>query len=277
MKRYNINKNFINFFCEEFDSISELIKTTSDRPVKDNIPVELVVSNNPSLRPWYGCTNLTEAQNLLQNGVESDITTEYAKIAPNLKSEKHFFKSDVIGFTPIVPNAIIGVPNSMLNRIKETIKDKIITIVYDAGISACVSKEEVIKRTKNLLKTILSLEKNGYHINLKVISIFVPKNYKNNKRLQCLLVNLKRSDENLNMKKLTFPLSNVAYERVIAFDWNDKSNNEFYENRGCPYYVGVNEGWYKNNMVCDFLGRNVKYLNFALCENEDNIKRIICG
>ena len=30
-------------------------------------------------------------------------------------------------------------------------------------------------------------------------------------------------------------------------------------------------------MVCDFLGRNVKYLNFDLCRSEDDIKRIICG
>jgi hypothetical protein len=121
---------------------------------------------------------------------------------------KHYL--DVVGYTPVVPLYLQGVPTCMLNQ-KKTINNKIVTFIYQLSVPACVDQKDIMKTTTELMKNIIQLEKDGYRVNLYVM------NYNDNDRGYGYLIKLKTDRETLNIKKLCFPLVSSSMLRRIDF------------------------------------------------------------
>ena len=123
-------------------------------------------------------------------------------------------KNDFVGFMPHVPNTLIGVPMTMINKEKAVNKKKLINLVYSFSAHASVKPWDMEKGGINLIGLVNSLEKQGYRVKIDLIASFTT-----DKTLASMLVNVKEYGHKLNLLKLTFPLVQPAMFRRITFKW----------------------------------------------------------
>ena len=153
---------------ESFNSFKELTETTKSRDVNFGN------TRNGRLSSWEGVRSYEEAYNLLTYGWNEQIKRMKQEIK-NLRtgeSEKVTFKNDIVGFAPVVPNAIMGLPNSMINCVRVPKKSKVINIQVSMEFNSNINQDKVFRFGAELINTIMNLEKNGYRVKLEYINVF---------------------------------------------------------------------------------------------------------
>lgn len=128
------------------------------------------------------------------------------------------FSASPIGFAPIVPNAILGLPQSMVASTLDVKDNKIIDMVYDITASCGTSTESMLKAGTKVLEAILSLEAQGYRINL-----YAMQGYYQDKDTDMLLLQVKQSYQRMNLQRMAFPLIHPGFFRGVGFDWYSKT------------------------------------------------------
>lgn len=163
------------------------------------------------------------------------------------KTPKLSFGSGVSGFTPIVSNALMGLPNSMVNT-KTNNTGKVLDIYYANDMCGSYGASDFLNAGEKLLRTLIELEKQGYRFNLyscaffvdsKMLSPFTSPTY----RIDALAVKVKSSDKPLNLNKISFPLSHPGWCRVTCFDWQGLSpvTRDMGEGRGSTLHQKFND------------------------------------
>lgn len=160
-----------------------------------------------------------EALDLLSKGYQPSVEGLGRALRTNKKGiEKRVkFENNVYGFAPVVPLAIKGIPQSMVNQTMKPIKCKVIDVYYEMTVCWSVSTETIIENGKKVLSAIIDLEKQGYRFNLYSVQ-----SYSNGTGADVLCVKVKSSDKPLDLKRISFPLTHPAFFRVIGFDWYGK-------------------------------------------------------
>lgn len=178
---------------------------------------------------WRGVKNYEEAIDLLKNGYIDKVEKMQKEINKSVisQSKRITFHNDIVGYAPIVPLAILGVPNSMINSKMKPIKAKVIEICYDVGCSAYVDSEDIIRVGIAFLKIIANMEMQGYRIKLTAVQ-----GYSNHKVLNLLRINLKSANQPLDLKRISFPTIHTGFFRVIGFDWFSKTPHGKYIGSG---------------------------------------------
>lgn len=138
MKLINDKDNKI--VIRSFDSISELAKYVSQEPKYGDSSIV----NDES---FTGTKNFEEAYELMSKG--SSVNLDY--LIKSFKKElngldtiiknKHIPISNIYGYCPIVPNALLGLPNSMIDFNTVSIKRKCIKIHYITSTPSSTSKK----------------------------------------------------------------------------------------------------------------------------------------
>ena len=82
------------------------------------------------------------------------------------------FFNDVVGYAPIVPLALQGVPAAMQNAYMKPIKAKVLNVYYDMTASCGTKSEDIIEAGQKLLAAIMELEMQGYKFNLYAIQSY---------------------------------------------------------------------------------------------------------
>lgn len=169
---------------------------------------------------WRGCKNYEEALDLLKNGYIDKVEQIKSKIEKSINgtNKRITFKNDIVGYAPVVPLAILGVPNSMINSTMKPIKAKVLDLYYDMTCNCGTSSEKIIKCGIEFLQTIVSLEMQGYRINLKAVQT-----YSDERSCDILKLNIKNANQPLDLKRISFPTIHTAFFRVIGFDWYSKT------------------------------------------------------
>jgi hypothetical protein len=121
----------------------------------------------------------------------------------------------VVGFVPHVPNAILGLPNSMIHIESEVRKTKAISLVYSITGNAYVRADQFVKSGIAVLSTIHALELRGIRVSLKIMFF----NARCNDDRTIGTVTLKDYREHLDLQKLTFPVAHPSMFRRIGFKW----------------------------------------------------------
>lgn len=201
---------------EEFNSINEFLKTINSRP--NNSVMEGENSSQSSDYDFTKTHSYAEAQELLESG--------YGEILPKIKNEmklkikgttsqRRIPYNDIVGYIPNVPNALLGVPQSMIN--KTTIKNKIrtVSIIYSPTGNWKISADEFIKCGIVILNAINALELNGIRVTLKVACKC--SEVKCQQALCC--VKVKDYRDHLDLKKLAFPIAHPSFFRRFGFKW----------------------------------------------------------
>ena len=217
MKREVFKDNCYEGIMETFDSFNELIKVTKSR--KSNFGDSRTEKN----REWRGCDSLEQAQEMMLNGVNDrekikKIKSKIEQFHKQQEGSSYSRYNEVYGYAPIVPNAILGLPKSMVNSKMNPKKQKVVNLIIDTGVPSGVSAESFESQTVEVISKAVSLEKSGYRIRIDLSKSFND-NRINKKSSYILKYCLKRETQPIDIKKMIFPLSNVAVTRYIGFDW----------------------------------------------------------
>lgn len=231
-------------------------------------------------KKFYYTNSYDEAVNLLKNGYKEPLDKIKSELknfcVTNRRENKRSIVNDVFGFVPHVPNAILGIPNSMINYKFEQRNIKVIKIVYDMSIVYDEKPETIVKNSINLLKLLIMLENMGFKTELFLTSI------SNDDRKQLFVapfIKLKEYKTPLNIAKLCFPLVHPSMLRRIIFKWKETTptitNSDFNYGYGIVSYKSIGEQKLKELLIKNNKLKNSDiYINYYDLYSEDKIKKI---
>ena len=210
------NRN-IDVRTEIYNSAAEVAKDGKNRPI---LIKGYDLRRHGITKEWNGVGSYEEALELLETGYQPVVEALSESMKINSGENSRFtFNNDVVGFIPVIPLVLSGVPKCMVNIKMTPMKCKVIDIYYDMTANCTYSPNDFIKAGKIVLSTIMGLEKQGYKFNLYGIQSYVGTEY----TADLLCVKIKSSDRPLDLKRMSFPLTHPAFFRVIGFDWQGKS------------------------------------------------------
>lgn len=225
---------------------------------------------------FYGVNSYREALDYLRNGYKPAVEELKIEIKVNQTGvqRRTRVRNNVTGFAPVVPLALMGVPNAMLDKKITKIKNKVIDIYYDEAYSASTSSEEIITNGKHILSAVIKLEAQGYATNIYCVT-----NHADESARTCdmCVVKAKDSKQPLDLTKLSFILTHTAFFRCIGWDWYSKTPHGTYRGGyGVPIsYI------YKNDRLRQFghdlFGENAVYIagREILEKGADEIKQML--
>jgi hypothetical protein len=103
----------------------------------------------------------------------------------------------------------------MINQKREAQKVKVVSIVYAPDANSGTSADTFIKAGIVVLNIINRLELNGLRVRLMITPM---DSYKNKTFVSCT-INVKDFREQLDLKKLAFPIANPSMLRRFGFKW----------------------------------------------------------
>lgn len=222
-KNIKFNGSYNKMYYEQFGSYEEYLKVVEERNKTNPHRSDGKLENlNGS---WYGVKSYEEARNLLVNGWEKQV--DYLKkqlmkeidLCDDKKVVRTF--NDVAGYMPIVPNAIMGLPNSMINQRMDRKKSKIIKFLIGMNRSCAYGSKEIIDKMSKVLARIAILEKHGYRCRLEIFGSFHDGNASSDKTIACHSVLLKSENQLFDLRRVAFPIAHTAMQRVFGFGWEN--------------------------------------------------------
>lgn len=219
------------FMIERYDRAADVAADAKNRSITDNRFKDRSKKENIDAG-WTGVGSYEGALELLETGYQPTVDELKQSVKANVRGQvkRTQFFNDVCGFNPIVPLAIQGVPNCMVNSRMTSIKAKVIDVYYDMTACASVGKEDIIKAGTDVLAAIMELEMQGYRFNLYAVQSY----YKRDEGCDMLCVKVKSAAQPLDLKRVSFPLTHTAFFRVIGFDWYSRTPRGKYRHAyGC--------------------------------------------
>ena len=202
---------------ENYNSAMEVAEDCRKRKITSN---SFQDQSKETFGNWEGVQSYEEALSLLSNGYQPTVESLKEKLKGTKmgNGKRIAFKNDMVGAVPVVPLAMMGVPNNMINMTMKPIKCKVIDVYYDVTCSSGTSSEQIIKNGQKLLGAVLELERQGYKFN-----IYAVQTYADRTSVDILTVKVKSSSQPIDLKRISFPLTHTAFFRVIGFDWYSKT------------------------------------------------------
>lgn len=204
---------------EHFDSIHKFLATINSRA--NNSVMSGCRSSITGDSDFTGTQSYEEATELITKGWEEVLPKIKEKFDTAVKHnqngsiDKRRTCNHVVGYAPNVPNAILGLPQSMIYQHKEPQKCKVVSIVYAPDANCGTSAETFIKAGIVVLNIINRLELNGIRVRLMIASM---DSYSNKTFISCT-INVKDYREQLDLKKLAFPIAHPSMLRRFGFKW----------------------------------------------------------
>lgn len=207
----------MNVIKEHFDSIHQMLSVIDSRP--NNSIMAGKYSSHDSGKDFTGTDSYEEAKWLFENGyteilpeIKHGISVNYEKSQTALRRT---VRTGVVGYTPHVPNAIMGLPNSMIYMDKVPQKTKTVSIVVSITESGSVEAKEFVKSGITTISVVNALELRGYRCELKV-DFF---DGEEGDEMTFATVKVKDYREHMDLQKLCFPLAHPSMFRRFGFKW----------------------------------------------------------
>lgn len=250
-----------NVHYEKFKSMNEMLEIMENRGINSVFQKKdkLSSQNNEAedKRKFSGVDTYSDAMELIKGGYSDPLNKlkkGMLKIAENNKYIRPRTKNDFVGFAPNVPNTLMNLPITMINREKVAKKDKNIHLTYSFCADAIFKPNQFVEAGINFVGLVNSLEKQGYRV--KIDTIFFSCS---SKEISGFTVTLKEYSQNLNLLKLSFPLVHPAMLRRISFKWLETTpeitDNDYINGYGFPLtakfrFDGIKEkNWLKENGI----------------------------
>lgn len=222
MRKYKIEKDGWKVNVEEFESFNELLKVCDEREVNDWVDRgdDARTATDDS---WRG-GSYKKSRDLLVHGWDEkleEIKEKCEKYSKEVDVQRPRQFTSRVGYSPNVPNALRGLPNSMFNLKLEPKKSKVLDICVDFGIRSGEDVDAVIRKSVKLLAKINSLEQSGYRVKLSFLKTF---NDEGDLSYVCKMT-LKNEFQPLDLKRVAFPMGHPAMFRRMMFDWYERFPN----------------------------------------------------
>lgn len=210
---------------ETFKSLNHMVDTMETRAprnaaFKNESELSSQRDETEARRSFTETNTYADAMDLLKSGYKEPLERmkkAILNIGKNDNYQRPRMKADVVGFVPHVPNTIMNLPITMINKQRTPQKSKSIHLTYNFGAIARVSPDEIIQAGINFISLVNSLEKHDYRVKIDII--FAAASGQNGNTIAIYTVNLKEYGQALNLLKLAFPLVHPAMLRRISFKW----------------------------------------------------------
>lgn len=253
---------------ESYNRVSDLISDCESRSITSSSFYDMRTKKIEM--DWYYVNSYQEALDLLSTGYQPtvDKLKTKLKITAQGQSKRTSFSNSVVGFAPIVPLALQGVPNSMLGSTMKPMKAKVIDVYYDMTASARIKPEDFVEAGEKMLATIMELEMQGYRFNLYALQ-----SYSSASDADILKVKIKDSRQPMDLKRMSFPLTHPAFFRVIGFDWYSKTPKGEYRSGYGRYITRHIDSEKMDDAIKDVFGGSPVYFS-CLQIMENNMEYI---
>lgn len=207
----------LSVMCEKYSSANEVVSDCENRKITDAQFNDVRQADNWK---WRGVKSYDDAMNLMRYGYQPTVEKmrNALKVSKQGTGKRISFVNNIVGANPVVPLAMMGVPNCMIDTRMKPIKCKVVDVYYDMTMSAGTDPERIIENGQKLLGVILELERQGYRFNLYGVQ-----SYCDNDSADVLAVRVKSANQPIDLKRISFPLTHVGFFRVIGFDWYSKT------------------------------------------------------
>ena len=128
----------------------------------------------------------------------------------------------VAGFAPHIPNAIAGVPNSMVGKGEDLVGGKrVVRLLASFSFSAGVSTKEITNRGVAIANAVHELEGNGYSVEL--IANQTVNGYGGGDKAKTMAINVtvKTAGESLNIDRVAYAMAHPSMLRRIGLSITD--------------------------------------------------------
>lgn len=207
----------MNIIKEHFNSIHEMIATIEARPNNEIMKDEK--QSQTGTGSFTGTKSYNHAKELFRNGYTEILPNIKTGVAANLRRTetrpRRCIENNVVGYAPNVPNAILGLPKSMILTRTTPQKIKAVSLVVGITENCGTKTDEFIKSGIAALGVVNALELRGYRVNLKV-AFYVAECEKDR---AFATATLKDYREHLDLQKLCFPLAHPSMLRRFGFKW----------------------------------------------------------
>lgn len=213
--------NGYKIMCEQYNSAAEVVADCKVRKITDRAFHDMADGKlGGKDKKWCGVDSYEQALEYLEKGYQPVVDKLKFAIRANISGQgkRISFHNDIVGCAPVVPLAIMGVPNAMVNSHMKQIKAKVVDVYYDGVFGCGVSSEDIIKTGSKVIAAILQLEQQGYRFNLYQVQ-----SYSDREDCDMMTVKLKDAAQPLDLKRISFPLTHTGFFRVIGFDWYSKT------------------------------------------------------
>lgn len=211
----------MNIIREHFDSIHQMLSVIEGRS-NNSIMADKHASEKSS-KSFTGTNSFSEAKNLFQYGytdVLDKIKAGTTKTNPTQIQNRRRVSTGVVGYAPHVPNAIMGLPNSMIQTNSQPQKIKAISIVYDITENCGTKAQEFIDSGIAVLNVVNNLELQGVRVSLKIM-FFCAQSQSGEAHDEEAFgtVTVKDYREHMDIRKLCFPIAHPSMFRRFGFKW----------------------------------------------------------
>ena len=153
-----------------------------------------------------------------KEGLKNLTVSQGARVTHTSHVTKNLPTTDVVGYIPHIPNAITGIPQSMISTKPTEQKAKVVSILYDMGSNAGTDAEHFVAAGRKLLEVIMTLELQGYRVGLKILTSFC----EDSQKAFCI-VKVKDHRQQINPLKVAYPLLHPSFFRRQGFRWLETS------------------------------------------------------
>ena len=257
----------LTIYNEEFKSIHQFLTVINNRPVNKVYEGENLSTEEGS-KSFCKTSSYKEAEDLLTKGWNEPLE-QLKKGTQNFKvtgtRERNKIATDVVGYQACVPRAILGLPDSMYNTKRVMQKVKTITLVYDIGALSNVDADDYIKAGIKILNIISMLESKGLKVSLDINFGAYKGGTKGKEEVVNARIKLKDFKDNLDIKKIAFPIAHPSMLRRIFFKWMERhpkmTNGGFRSGYGQSLYAISSN--IKTSTLAKVLKKDEYYLSYT--------------
>jgi|RhiMethySRZTD1v2_1073278.scaffolds.fasta_scaffold256874_2 hypothetical protein len=235
---------------EHFKTLNNLIDTMDSRELNavfinraDSLTSQKDETGRKAADQFSKVNKYSDALELMRSGYKDPlkkIKKAVVKIGRNEGYKKSQRVKSVVGSSPHIQNAILGLPKSMISRKRPVKKSKTIHLTYSFCAAAAVSPNQMIKGGINFISLVNSLEKQGIRVKIDVIFVSMVQ-----KSATGFSVTVKEYGQSLNLLKLAFPLVHPAMLRRLSLRYLETApglkDNEYLYGYGAPLSSRMND------------------------------------
>lgn len=253
-----VNSNYV--YVDKFDSLNSFLNAINSRPLNKVFEgYDTKRGSNSPDSAFSKTKSYEESEEIMRTGYKEGLEN-MKKAAKNVQVSVRHPKavpmSNIIGSTPHVPNAIAGIPSSMIDYKKVPMKSKMISLVYDVTANADVDASVFIKAGRVLLSFIEMMEVKGYRVKLDMMLSSCK-----GKEISVALVKVKDFRQPVNPLKLSYMMVHPAFLRRQGLKWVETNprltDSNFRRGHGCALYfqcgnsTRTEERFLKENNIID--------------------------
>ena len=243
------------FVIETFNGVNEFLNVIGKRS-PNAVFKHASLSSEENDESFTMTKNYAESEQLMATGYKDGLNdlkkSKGVKITHTSNVRKNIPQTGVVGYAPHVPNAIAGIPQSMIAQRKIEQHAKVVTIVYDGGAHADVNAERFVKAGRNLLDVVMMLELQGYRVRVDFQGAFCT-----NKEKAICRITVKNHRQPINPLKISYLLIHPSFFRRQEFKWLETTpeltNCTFVEGYGIPLYFQVNPKGASTDEIREYL------------------------